>query len=1041
MAAAAVILAAAGPSAVWSQSFGKNKVQYRGFDWKYVQSKHFDVYYYGDSKNLAEYTADVAESSYVALKKDLKYDISKRIPILVYNSHNEFQQTNVSLSNIDEGVGGFTEVYKDRVVIPFQGQYDEFRHVIHHELTHAYMFQLFYGGGMGSMVLSMTRFQLPLWFWEGMAEYESLGWDKSSDMFMRDAVVNGYVPPIDYMSGFMVYKGGQSLFNYIADKYGEQKVGEVISKIRSSRNLEAGLKRSIGLDTEELSDRWHKYLRKRYWPDIADRDEPGDVARKLTDHIKTRNFLFNAPVLSPKGDKLVYLSDEADYIDMYLLNTIDGKKLGRLIKGQRSDMYDNLHWLRPGAGWSPDGKKIVFASKSSGGRDALFIMDVESRQVEKSLTFDLDGIFSPDWSPAGNRIVFTGMKNGRSDIYVYTLDTETLIPLTNDMFTDSEPSWSSDGSCVVFVSDREDCTDVRTAGTVDMPRKRDYIHDIYTISVSTGMVERLTNDGSMEKSPQFSPDGTKLAYVSNENGIDNIFIMDLDSKTSYPITNLLTGISQMSWSNDGSRIAFSSFFNGGYDIYVLNNPLSVKPGSVMHKKTLFAQNADTVSQPEPSVEKAETVYENEFKNYVFGDAFRKGDVLNEKKNEEQFFKEPVIKDSTGSYKANKYSVKFSPDIVYGSAGYSQFFGLQGTTQLVFSDILGNHQISVYTDLFYNLKNSNFNVSYYYLPKRTDLGVSVFHYSYLFYTYLLQDNYISYGYLRDRYYGLQLTSSRPFDKYRRLNFGLTAMGIQRDWGTIDPYAYYYGYSNDYMKDQGNIYNRKIFYMNAGYNTDTVVWGMTGPINGKRSYLSLTYSPAIVKKEGLDFWTVKGDWRRYFRIKKDFTFALRFTGGVSGGRQPQQFLLGGMMGWINYRYADIPSDFWTSNDLFFFSSFETPMRGALYYNMMGTRFMLANLEFRFPLIRYLIMGWPLQIGFQNIRGVVFTDIGSAWSDDSAWEPFEYDNMQFRLKDMMAGFGIGARVNLGFFLLKYDLAWKTTFAETARKPVHYFTLGAEF
>jgi len=1023
------------------QTFGKNKVQYRGFKWEYIQSRHFDVYYYSGSKELAEYTADVAESSYVAIKNDLKYEITRRIPILVYNSHNEFQQTNVSLSTIDEGVGGFTEIYKDRVVIPFQGRYDEFRHVIHHELTHAYMFQMFYGQGMGSMVMSMTRFQLPLWFWEGMAEYESLGWDKQSDMYMRDAVVNAYVPPIDYLSGFMVYKGGQSLFNYIAEKYGREKVGEIISKIRSSRSLEQGLRRSIGLDTKELSDRWQKYLRKRYWPDIKDRQEPEDVARKLTDHIKQKNFLNNAPVLSPDGDKLIFLSDKSDYIDLYLMSTIDGKNLGKLIKGQRSDMYDNLHWLRPGAGWSPDGDKVVFASQSKLGKDALFILNIKTRKVLKKFTFDLDGVFSPDWSPVGNKIVFMGMKNGRTDLYILSIDTEKLVKITDDFFTDAEPSWSPDGSKIVFVSDRENNLDLSTTVNMVMPRKRKYIYDLYVMDIESRKITRITNDSSKEKSPRFSPDGSRIAYISNTNGIDNIYIIDCKSKESYAITNFLTGISQMSWSRDGSRMAFSSFFKGGYDIYLLNNPLSIKPGTVKLAETVFTLNMSGKKKKLVKEEKNDVVYENDYKHYVFGDSFRKGDVLNRKKRKKVFLSDPAIKDSTGNYKKKKYSVKFSPDIVYGSAGYSQFFGLQGTTQFVFSDILGNHQINVYTDLFYNLKNSNFNVSYYYLPKRTDIGVSFFHYSYLFYTYLVQNGYLSYGYLRDRYYGLQFILSRPFDKYRRLNLGITGMGIQRDWGTIDPYAYYYGYSNDYMKDRGNIYSRKILYMNLGYNTDTVIWGMTGPVNGKRSYISLTYSPAIVKKDGLDFWTLKGDWRRYIRIKKDYTFALRFTGGISGGRQPQQFLLGGMMGWLNYRYSDIPSDFWATNDMFFFSSFETPMRGAVYYSMVGTRFMLTNIEFRFPLIRYLILGWPLQIGFQNIRGVVFTDIGSAWYDDKKWTPVEFNNGSFRLKDMMAGFGFGARVNLGFFLLKYDIAWKTNFAVTSKEPVHYFTLGAEF
>ncbi len=415
-------------------AFGKNKVQYRDFDWKYVQSQHFDVYYYGEDDHLATFCADVAETSYVALKRDFKHDIRERIPILIYNTHNEFQQTNVTSSQLEESVGGFTEIFKDRVVIPFQGSFEDFRHVIHHELTHAVMFQIFYGGGVGSMVTGMARFQLPLWLAEGLAEYESLGWDTKSDMFMRDATLNGYVPPIDYMSGFMVYKGGQSLMNYIAEKYGSQKIGEILGKIRISRSVDRGLKQTLGVNTEELSKRWQKYLRKKYWPDIRERSEPEDIAKQLTDHNKKKHFLNGSPSLSPKGDKLVYLSDESDYIDIHMVRTVDNKDLGRLVKGQRSDLFEQMHWLRPGMDWSPDGDRIVFAAKS-GGRDVLYMLDVNSREILQEYKFDLDGLYSPSWSHDGKTVAFMGLNNGRSDIYLLHLANEKLEQLTDDVFS------------------------------------------------------------------------------------------------------------------------------------------------------------------------------------------------------------------------------------------------------------------------------------------------------------------------------------------------------------------------------------------------------------------------------------------------------------------------------------------------------------------------------------------------------------------------------------------------------------------------------
>ena len=1037
-----IVFLSALPGLVFPQSFGKNKVQYRDFDWKFLQSRHFDVYYYGSEKRLAEFVADVAESSYVSLKKDFRYEIQKRIPILVYNSHNDFGQTNVIYSMIEESVGGFTEIFKDRIVIPFQGNYEEFRHVIHHELTHAVMFQMLYGRGVGSMVTSMLRFRVPLWLAEGLAEYESLGWDTESDMYMRDATLNGYFPPISQLGGFMVYKGGQSVLNYIAEKYGGPKIGEVLGKIRVHRNVEQGLKQSIGVGLEELSERWHKYLRKTYWPDIEDRDEPEDMAKRLTDHEKAKHFLNNSPALSPQGDKLVYISNRSDYMDIYLMSVIDGRNLGRLVKGGRSDLFEELHWLRPGVGWSPDGKRIVFAAKA-GAQDALHILDVDKRSIVGSYKFDLDGLFSPSWSPDGEQIAFMGIEEGQSDIYVFGLVDEKLRKLTDDIFSDLDPTWSPKGDEIAFVSDRGDYTGEPDEGL----RMQNYTYsqyDLYTLNVQTLEMTRHTADEANEQSPAFSPKGDKIAFVSDRNGISNIFILNRANKEAYPITNLLTGVSQISWSKEGSRLAFASLYNGGWDIYLLNNPLEIEPGSIALRSTALLEKREKEAKlalvekkrQEPIVKREA----QDYKDFVFGEDFRRGKVHLAQKTETPFLDTTQYKDSEGEYKTRKYKIRFSPDIVTGSAGYSQFYGLQGSSVIILSDILGNHQINIYTDLFYNIKNSNFQFSYYYLPKRIDMGVSLFHYSYVYYTYFSDGYYLYPGYFRDRNYGFSFFMSRPFDRFRRLDFGITGLGIDRDYGSIDPYSYYYGYPID-MEDLGSLYKRRMILLNLGYKTDTVIWGMTGPVNGRRSSITATYSPSISKKYGLDFWTVRGDWRKYLRVKRDYAFVVRLAGGISGGEHPQRFLLGGMPGWINYKYKEIPYEYW-GDDMFYFSTFETPLRGYPYYEKIGTRFVLTNFEFRFPLIRYLILGWPLPLGFQNIRGAIFMDVGSAWDDDKAWRPFISDpDGWLRLNDLLAGFGFGARLNMGFFLLKYDLAWSTDLATIGKKPVHYFTMGAEF
>ncbi|MDZ7291465.1 MAG: BamA/TamA family outer membrane protein [candidate division KSB1 bacterium] len=1029
----------------YSQTFGKNHVQYKEFKTLYIQSEHFDIYFHEGGEAIAEFVAEVAEQSYKEIKEDFRYELNSRITIIFYNSHNDFEQTNVQIAPPEESVGGFTEFFKNRVVVPYEGNWEKFRHVIHHELTHAVMLQMVYGSGVQSIITGLTRLQLPLWFIEGLSEYESRGWDTESDMFMRDAALNGYIPEIPYLNGFLAYKGGQSILYYISQKYGGEKIGELLGKIKINKSMERGLKSSIGVGVEDLNKRWQKHLKKEYWPDIAGRQEPDEIARQLTDHTKYRNFINNSPALSPKGDKIAFLSDKSDYFDVYLMSAIDGKILSKLVSGQKTGELEELHWLRPGITWSPDSRYIAFAAKS-GGEDELKIVEVKKRKIVRSMKFGLDGVFSPTWSPQNDEIAFVGIKAGASDIYTVNLGSEAVRKVTDDVFSDLEPCYSPDGSRLAFVSDRGRYTDMSTLPENFKIWRMDYRNlDIYLVdavgTANGGRIEQITDTPYFEKTPVFSPDGKKLAFTSDRTGIYNIYIHDLDSHNEYPITNVITGVSHLSWAGDGSRMAFVSFYNAGYDIYLLKNPLDIKPGEINPAKTAFLtqleqrQKEEHVDMHITAAEAREDRDSDKYRHYVFGEAFAEG-VVKTKAEQVAFLDTSQYKNATGAYKIHKYKTKFTPDIIYGNAGYSQYFGVQGQTLFSLSDVLGNHRIDLYTDLFYDIRNSNYQVSYFYLPKRTDFGFGAFHHAWFFYS---DPYYGGYGWMRDRYYGLSLYASRPFNTFRRVEGGIAWLNINREF--LDVFE-------DYIHQ---IYfqfpPRKIRVLigSVSYVTDTALWGWTGPNNGGRSEFNLTYSPKYDRENGLGFVTFRGDLRKYIKFSKEYNLVFRLAGGLSEGSEPQQFFLGGLDNWLNQSFRggririDRPEDI-------YFSSFETPLRGTSYYEQAGNRFALMNLEFRFPMIRYLILGWPLPIGLQNVRGALFTDIGAAWEGKlGKYERFRAfkKNSGFPpdLNDLLMGYGFGSRANLGFLLLRFDVAWTTDLYTSSSKPRYYFSLGTEF
>ncbi|MBN1408905.1 MAG: PD40 domain-containing protein [Calditrichaceae bacterium] len=1007
-------------SSLSAQYFGQNKVQYKEFKWHYIRSEHFDVYFYPGGYQIATFTANEAESSYVKLKEDFKYEITDRVSIILYKSHNDFQQTNVVDVYLVEGIGGVTELYKNRVVIPFEGSLSQLRHVLHHELVHAVMNDMLYGGSVQSLISGQVA-QVPTWFAEGLAEYFSLRWDTRIDMVVRDATISGYMPPISYLSYYLAYQGGASVFRYIAEKYGHQKISEILHKIKGSLKFEGAFKSALGIKMDELTEDWQKDLRKKYWPDIVSRKESPEIARAVTDHNEWENYINLSPALSPNGDKMVFLSDKDGKQSVYLMDILDNSIVRRLVKGETSVNFEELHWLSPGMDWSPDGKKVTLSAKA-GDQDALYIIDVETDNIEQ-YKFDIDGIFSAAWSPRGDQIAFVGNMNGQSDIYVFNIKTDSLVQITDDRFTDAYPSWSNDGERIAFVSDRGPYLSEDQLPENFILNSHEYENtDIYIVNYQNKQISRITNTFNRESDPVFSPDSKKLLYVSEEFGISNIYIHNIDSSKAYPVTNLLTGAFQLSLDKDGKTLAFVSFLEGGWDIYTLRNPFDLKPVSI--EPTLFAKQlkekmaleeadesiassdsnrVDVSISPFSSESAVHQSSASDFSKFVFADLDRRTDV---KKVDVKLDKDKYQEDD-GHYKVWDYKVKFSPDLVDGAAQYNTLWGFQGFTQLAFSDVLGNHKIYLGTNLVFDLKNSYLAAQYWYLSKRIDFGISGFHYA---------NTYISYSDLvRYRNYGFVGIMSRPFNKFTRVDFSLYWFNVVQEYLTRD------------------VPERTIRSILPSLQLvhDTSEWGITGPIDGFRGAVSATYSPAY-SNDSPEFLTVNTDLRQYIKLSDYYSFAFRLTGGSSFGANPQKYFLGGMSNWLNRKFkGNILID--NISDVYF-SEFVTPLRGARYYERTGNTFVLTNLEFRFPLIPYIQLGFP-PIRMGNIQGLLFTDIGTAWDRESPFRGIKNG----RLEDVVAGYGFGVRLAF-IFWIRYDLAWRYDLVNSGQ-PMQYWSLGYDF
>ncbi len=1021
-----------------AQYFGKNKVQYESFDWYYIQTQYFDLYYYENGYNTAKFAADVLEDAYVVVSDQLDYDLKKRVPVILYNSPNEFQQTNVIPQLIEEGVGGFTEAFKNRIVVPFNGSYEDFRHVLHHELTHAFTYDMLYGNFLGSLLSPQHFFQLPLWFAEGFAEYSSRGgWDMEADMVVRDATINGYLVPLDYVGGYLAYKEGQSAILYLVEKYGKEKISEILSKGKTQISIDRTFRSAIGMDVQSFSEEWMKHLRKKYWPEIAEREEPEDFAKQLTFHRKDGSFINEKPAFSPQGDRIAIFSDKSDYTEIYIISAVDGRVIEKLAKSGRSGDLESLHSYVSGLSWSPDGQNLVFVSKTQ-GKDILSFINVKKKKIYRRISFDFDAMFSPDWSWDGEKIVFVGLKKGATDIYLYDLKNGELKRLVSDPYDDKDPAWSPDGKYIAFSSDRP----IEEAKS-DSGKHSFGNYNLFLLELDSKKITHLTGGEGNNFSPAWSPDCRRICFVSNKNGINNLYISegflekDPDSLRVYPITNVLSGCFTPSWSKKEDKIAFSYFCQGGWDIFLLKELKPATPSFEPLPKTPYLLALESKPAPldslkeEPSPEKKAISERKDFSSYVFKAGENELDSLIRKVTEKEGEEIDTLayKLPSGDYKRKKYKLKFTPDLISGSLTYDTFFGFRGQSFVIFSDIFGNHNFLLATDLINTIDQSNFQFYYQYLTRRLDFGTGIFHTKYYYID--SWDRFFS-----DRLYGATAFFSLPFSKFNRVQWGGTYLAIDRKYYDPNPRTGKF--------DDSSV---KVSLFDLSWVKDNVIWGYTGPVNGSRSILGFEYSPKI-SDNSISYYSGWFDWRKYWHFAKRYNFVLRLSAGRSDGDNPKLFYLGGISNWIGPKLGT--SEIYGVGDLYF-AQVVTPLRGYRYYEIFGTRFALANIELRYPFIDHFAMKFPLPLSLSYVNGNIFFDIGAAWK---RWDPVNETwvkrTKEFkggtsekgtRLNDIKAGFGFGARANLGLFVLRFDTAWRTDFDSVSPKPEYYFSLGAEF
>ncbi len=991
--------------------FGKNKVQYQSFNWKFISTPHFDVYYDQPLKYVAEYCAHTAEGAFEGLCADLNYRVNKRISIFVYGSHVQYQQTNVIAEFMPEGIRGVTELYKNRVVVNFEGNWEHFRQLIHHELTHAVLNEMLYYGTTRYFMVS--KVQLPLWMNEGLAEFESLkGMDAATDMFMRDITLSESLPPLEELGGYFAYRGGQAFWDYVVRRYGRGKIADILSGVRLGLDLNAVFVNSFSMTFEEFSEMWLGDMKKQYFPDLATYTRVEEFARRLSDHTKDASQYNSSPAISPDGSKVAFISLRDGNYAVYLLELEKKDRLRKLVSSQRSLDFEELNVWTPGISWSPKGDKLAISAKA-GGEDAIFIVDTKSGDYTKHV-FGLNAISSVAWSPDGQYIAFSATSLAQSDIYVMSLKNKSLRRVTNDVFSDEQPAWSPDSQSMYFVSDRGDelSGDLST-GRVLMWRHDVAQSDIYALSLQDASIRRVSNEPSHRKSsPVVSHDGQTLLYVSEENGIGNVYALHLGDGSRDVITNSLSGIGQISLSKDDSKLVFSAANGGSLDLFVLKKPLDAKqfsstliPTEVQKRANArVAFSRSTLPLDDQSTDRRMIGYGTVLVETKRSYAETDEDTVQSARRSSNAARRDTL---TDHFEEQDYRVSFSNDFVTGGVGYNSLWNNgQGNIDMGFSDILGDHVIYTSFNLWTDLKNSNLAFSYLYQPKVVDYSINAYHNAFLgaFTDPVYGDALYSMS-----TYGVNVEAQYAWSRFERVEAGLGWVGVRK-------------FNESYPELAATNALMDFAVPHVRYVYDNSQWGFFAPFRGLRAFADIKVSPFTKS-----FSLLNVDIRQYVPLWREYYgFAFRAAGGLSAGTDAHNFFLGGVENWIGRGSFGVGYDLFSRAEDYAFMQLQTPLRGFEIGQLAGTKYAMANVEFRFPFFSgFVIVPLPVVL-----LGTAFIDVGTAWnsslSEIALRRPLDtLDFTGYRRYyspgSVLLSMGFGLRTVLLGLPLKFDMAWR--------------------
>lgn len=1078
--------------------FGKNRIQYREFDWQKYEFDRFTVFFYSEGKNLAAFTAKNAQEAMGNMEKFFNYSLGRqRIQFVVYQKIEHFRQSNVGIPEDDESnIGGTTRIAGNKIFLYFDGDLNSLRNQIEEGIAEVMLAQMMFGDNWKEVVKNAALLSFPAWYTKGLVHYAAEPWTVEADDRLRDLVLRDKFRKMARLKGTDAELAGRAIWYYIGETYGSNVIPNILYMARVSRDVESGFLFVLGVPMKTVMADAEAYFRSRYKEDVAGTQMPENELRIRA----RRNRIYTQAKTSNDGRYIAYVSNNLGKVKLWLYDTEKNKRKKLFRHGHRLDRINDQSY--PILDWNPANNHLSYIMEKR-GRIWLHNYNTETEKTEKKELFRLEKVLEMAYAPDGKRIIFSAIYHGQTDLYLYSMGANVQQQLTKDIFDDRYPAFLDNGQ-VIFSSNRT--TDTVNSATDILASAPNKNYDLYQIlpDKKIELAEPLTVTPQDNEIQGIAYTKGKFAFLSDNNGIYNRYIGQYDSTiafvdtaihyrhftTTYPVTNRSRNILRHDISEGENKISELYHYEGRYKLFDM--PKDDAPASVTMdiRPTNFKSNQleyllftkpvkkDTLDK-EVDEEGVKYIkvdpYASPTQEKAPGESSDRGEI-----DIQNYEFEPELIDA-GKVKNPRAAVKTVA--VDSSAAPAAKASFQMPEQRNYFLAFAATDVTVklldfdYATELYQL----FNGGPYVNPRNgifTKVGMLD-----VFEDYKVEGGFrFSYDFSSSLEYFISLEDrSRRMDKKyifnRQTTNAILTNGVQafmrKTIVTQGSMVLKYPF-NEVMAVQGTVtlrHDRGISLatdatalqepdlntywtgLKLEYIFDNTLFKSLNILNGVRSKAFVEHYRQPLAPE-TDITIVGLDVRAYQPIHRDLIWANRFATSTSFGARKLVYYMGAVDNWwvLSERQRFDFSTNIARNEGYYFQTIATNMRGFIQNARNGNNMAVINSELRWPFIRYFT-NRPIKSEFlANLQAIGFADVGTAWngpnpySDENAFNQIVIDNKAARITlrnqndPIIGGVGTGLRATVWGYFVRVDYAWgieNGVFLE----PVAYLSMGLDF